>query len=216
MRSRGSRCRPPEAKPSAVSASLSVTHGRPAVTRRVWPRWSRRAARSGPDRDCNPRRRKFAWPCPPRADWHPRSPRRPGRRRPRATASAHGGDVPNANKVESHIENRAPHRFASLGDGDPLGVRTSARRRRAAADDCAVPHQNRADGGIGRRQSERALPQIEGRVHPAFVVRLRRRRPGHGTEVSLRGLAFRADAASGSASSSPTIALKSRASRKSR
>ena len=57
--------------------------------------------------------------------------------------------------LERHIERRAVRRFACLGKGDPLGVRPSARRRRAAPDDRSVLDQDRADSRVGCRKAKR-------------------------------------------------------------
>ena len=115
--------------------------------------------------------------------------------------------------LERHVEGRAARRLARLGDRDRLGMRPPARRGDAAADDYAVLDQNGADGRVRRGETQRPLPQIERRVHPAKVfVRVFRR--SHCAEVSLRFRPPGSTAGSGSPSSSPTMALKSRASRK--
>ena len=118
--------------------------------------------------------------------------------------------------LERHVERRAARRLAGPADGDSLGVRSSAWRCRAAPDDRAVFHQDRADGGVGGRKAERARAQIERRVHPAqILIGVRGRAFAHvaGAFRRWRGASL-AGAGSGSASSSPTMALKSRASRK--
>ena len=213
---RGS-CGPPEAKPSAVSASFSVTQGRPSVTRRMWPRWSRRAW-SAPDPTSTliPAARSLACPCPAtcgigvleRGD----DPGDPGRD-DRVGAGRRGPGMRAG--LERHIEGRAARRLSGLGDGERLGVRPSAGRGRRRGRRRRRPSPEWRRRRVGRGEPERPLAEIEGGGHPAPVlVGIRRRRPGHCAGVSLRGRASLAGAASGSASSSPTMALKSRASRK--
>ena len=118
--------------------------------------------------------------------------------------------------LKGHIERRAARRFAGLIQRDPLGVRPSPGRRGSAPDDRSVLHQDRADRRVGGGETEGSRSEIEGRRHPAQVLLgACGRRCAHVAGASRRCRAgSRVCAESGSASSSPTMALKSRASRK--
>ena len=119
--------------------------------------------------------------------------------------------------LERHIERRAARRLSGLSQRDPLRVRPPAGRGDAASDHRAVLDQNRADRRIGRGKAERSFAQIERGLHPApvFVVHGGGRGRAHVDVGSFRRAAGGGSGrTSGSASSSPTIALKSRASRK--
>src|SRR5580704_5484469 len=119
-------------------------------------------------------------------------------------------------RLERHIESRAARRLASLADGDTLGMESSAWRCRPAPDDRAIFHQDRADSRVRGREAERSRSQIERRFHPAqILMRDCACAFAHvaGAFRRWRGASL-AGAGSGSASSSPTMALKSLASRK--
>ena len=57
---------------------------------------------------------------------------------------------------EGHIERRAARRLAGLSDGDALGMRPAALRRRPAPHDRMVFDEDRADSGIGSGKAERS------------------------------------------------------------
>ncbi len=120
--------------------------------------------------------------------------------------------------LERHIERRAARRLASLSNGDRLGMGSSAWRRRPAPDDRPILDQDCAHGGVRGREAKRSRSEIERRFHPAqILMRVCAFAFAHvaGAFRRWRGASL-VGAGSGSASNSPTMALKSRASRKSR
>ena len=74
-------------------------------------------------------------------------------------------------RLERHVERRAARRLPRLRERDPLGVRATAGRSRAAADHGAVLDQDRADGRVRRGEAERPLAEVQRGLHPALVVR---------------------------------------------
>ena len=152
---------PAEANPSAVSASLSVTHGHPAVTRRVWPRWS-----VAPEPRQRRSRRRFprlsAAPTPLRHQrirvLHRRDDAGHTRRDDSVYAGRRGAEMRAG--LERHVERRATRGLASPADRNSLGVRPSAWRCRPASDDRPVLHQDRADGGVGAARPSDRDPRL--------------------------------------------------------
>jgi len=68
---------------------------------------------------------------------------------------------------EGDEDPRAACGFSGLGERDRLGMRPAAALRPAATDHRAVPDDDAADIGIGRRAAAAALAERDGRVHPA-------------------------------------------------
>ena len=114
--------------------------------------------------------------------------------------------------LERDVNRRAARRFPRLGERDLFGVRPAARLSDAAPDEQAIAHDQRGDAGIGGGETEAAPAQAQRRGHPALIVVARRRENHRAGARGRRGAS--PGPASGSLSNSPTIALKSRASRK--
>ena len=114
---------------------------------------------------------------------------------------------------ERHVEGRALRGLPRLLERDRLAMRPSARRRDAPTDDNSIPHQNRANGGIGGGEAERPLAEIQRSLHPSPVFIVAQVGRAHRAGASSGRCAF-SGSASPPLSSSPTIVLKSRASRK--
>ena len=151
------------ALPSAETASLSITCGRPSCTRRIWPACARRAS-SAPMPDLD--RDAALAPCasaprlrPPDWDRPARRPRAPCRRRSwrrRRAASCRNASTARASCRAWRRARRARTR-ERLG----LGMRTAAGLRPAAPDDDAVLHDTRTDRRIGPGAPEPAPPERE-------------------------------------------------------
>ena len=160
------RSRPPSRRASASRP------GAPRSRAGYGRRWSRRAC--GPPTPVTtsiPAARSRAWPCP--ADLgigvlHRGDDARDARRDDGVGAGRRPAEMRAG--LERHIERRAARRLARLAERDDLGVRPAARRRDAAPDDDAVLHENRADRRVRRGEAERALAEVERRLHPAAVV----------------------------------------------
>ena len=96
-----------------------------------------------------------------------------------------------------------------LGESYDFCMRPSPGLRDAASHDHAIFHDKRRDARVWRRVAEPASSQSQRGLHPPAI------RIGCGAHRGVRrGFGGTSPAASGSDSSSPTIALKSRASRK--
>ena len=149
------RAAPPEAKPSAVSASFSVTQGRPSRTRAdmaemIAPRLI--GARARPT-TAIPAARSRACPCPATARIGILDRRRPrARRRPRSRRRRRAASAEMRAGLERHVERRAARRLARLGERDRSACGRPPGAVDAPADDDAVLDEDRADAtGWARR-----------------------------------------------------------------
>src|SRR5258707_7903922 len=119
-------------------------------------------------------------------------------------------------RLQRHIERGAARGFAGLLQRLGLGMGTAAGLGPAAADDDAIFHHDRADGGIGPGAPLPAPPERQRELHEALVGGFRhfgllRELVFQNAEDHLRNRACRA---SSSPQSSPSTASKSLASRK--
>ena len=162
------------ALPSAETASLSMTCGRPSRMRRMWPAWSRRASSAPtPTSTAMPAARSRAWPCA--------GDLRIGIFERRDHARDAGGDdgvgagrrfaVMRA-RLERHVERGAAGRLAGA-------ARAPRSRHAAGRRACVQPRptmtplfdDHRADGRIGPGAPEPAPAQGERQRHEADILR---------------------------------------------
>ena len=161
--------------PSAETASLSVTCGRPLVIRWMWPEWARAASSaSTPVVTAMPAASSTAWPLPcvrgsgsTMADDDARDPGLDQRLAARLDAALVGAGL------QRDIDRGAFGRRTGVLQRLLLGMRPPADRRPAAADDhrrvAVGPDDDAADRRVGLGLAEIAPAEAQRRRHHAPV-----------------------------------------------